>query len=104
MLAYSSAMLESARPFRYDLVHEVNVRNGKAMSRSAGSENTRMDDVMEAARRELVEHLARRTATDGRHKTAIPELNLYRFSEPDGPEYFLQEPSVYVVVQGRKQV
>jgi AraC-like DNA-binding protein len=53
---------------------------------------------------ELVRLLERRTGSDGRHETAIPELRLYRFSQPTEPTYVLQEPAVYVVVQGRKQV
>jgi AraC-like DNA-binding protein len=59
---------------------------------------------VEALRAELVGLLARRTVWDGRHETAIPELKLYRFSHPTEPAYVLQEPAVYVVVQGRKQV
>ena len=42
--------------------------------------------------------------SDGRHETAIPQLKLYRYSHPTEPTYVLQEPAVYVVVQGRKQV
>jgi AraC-like DNA-binding protein len=59
---------------------------------------------MEALRSELVAVLERRTGSDGGHETAIPELKLYRFSQPTEPAHFLQEPAVYVVVQGRKQV
>jgi AraC-like DNA-binding protein len=58
----------------------------------------------EALRGELVGLLDRRTGSDGRHETAIPSLNLYRFSAPTEPAYVLQEPAVCVVVQGRKQV
>jgi AraC-like DNA-binding protein len=65
-----------------------------------GSECTRG----ETARIELVRLLERRTGTDGRHETSIPQLKLYRFSEPTEPAVVLQEPAVYVVVQGRKQV
>jgi len=53
---------------------------------------------------ELVRLLERRTGIDGRHETAIPELKLYRFSQPTEPAHVLQEPAVYVVVQGRKHV
>ncbi|HEX8360046.1 MAG TPA: AraC family transcriptional regulator [Longimicrobium sp.] len=53
---------------------------------------------------ELVERLGGRTGSDGRHETAIPSLTLYRFSHPTEPAPVLQEPAVYVVVQGRKQV
>ena len=55
-------------------------------------------------RAELVCLLERQTGSDGRHETAIPELRLYRFSQPTEPAHMLQEPAVYVVVQGRKQV
>ena len=58
----------------------------------------------EALRGELARLLERRTGSDGRHETAIPELKLYRFSNPTDPAPVLQEPAVYVVVQGRKQV
>jgi AraC-like DNA-binding protein len=53
---------------------------------------------------ELVDLLARLTGTDGGHETAIPELKLYRFSNPTEPAHVLQQPAVYVVVQGRKKV
>lgn len=53
---------------------------------------------------ELAELLGRLTDSDGGHQTAIPELTLWRFSNPTEPEPVLQEPAVYVVVQGRKQV
>lgn len=59
---------------------------------------------VEALRGELVDRLTRQTIADGRHDTVIPELRLYRYSHPTEPAYFLQEPAVYVVVQGRKQV
>ena len=58
----------------------------------------------EALRSELATLLARRTGVDGRHETAIPQLKLYRFSHPTEPAPVLQEPAVYVVVQGRKRV
>jgi len=59
---------------------------------------------IDALRGELARLLARRTGSDGRHETAIPALKLYRFSHPTEPAPVLQEPAVYVVVQGRKQV
>jgi hypothetical protein len=59
---------------------------------------------VELLRAELAKLLERWTGTDGRHETAIHELKLYRFSQPSEPAYVLQEPAVYVVVQGRKQV
>jgi AraC-like DNA-binding protein len=63
-------------------------------------EQTRIDELC----RELSALLDRRTVTDGGHETAIPELKLYRFSNPTEPAQALQQPAVYVVVQGRKQV
>jgi hypothetical protein len=59
---------------------------------------------LEASWGELVELLERRTTSDGRHETAIPQLRPYRFSHPTEPAAVLQEAAVYVVVQGRKQV
>jgi len=59
---------------------------------------------VEAPRGELARLIERRTGSDGRHETAIPELKLYRFSHPTEPAPFLQEATVYVVVQGRKHV
>jgi AraC-like DNA-binding protein len=53
---------------------------------------------------DLADLLERRTGTDGGHETAIRELKLYRFSNPTEPAHVLQQPAVYVVVQGRKKV
>ena len=59
---------------------------------------------IEALRRELVDRLKRRTGADGGHETVIPELKIWRYSQPTEPTHVLQESAVYVVVQGRKQV
>jgi AraC-like DNA-binding protein len=53
---------------------------------------------------ELARLLERRTGSDGGHETAIPALTLWRFSRPTEPLPGLQQPAVYVVVQGRKQL
>src|SRR5690349_4155302 len=53
---------------------------------------------------DLAALLERRTGTDGSHDTAIPGLTFWRFSHPTEPAQVIQEPAVYVVVQGRKQV
>jgi len=63
-------------------------------------EESRIDELCS----ELAALLDRRTVTDGGHATAIRELTLYRFSNPTEPAHILQQPAVYVVVQGRKQV
>lgn len=65
---------------------------------------SQVDSVVEALQSELATLLGRRTGSEGRHDTAIPQLKLYRFSHPTEPAHFLQEPAVYVVVQGRKHV
>jgi AraC-like DNA-binding protein len=71
-----------------------------ARSSAVPPEGARRDDLLG----ELVLLLDRRTVTDGRTETAVPALNLYRFSHPTEPAYVLQEPAVYIVVQGRKEV
>ena len=58
----------------------------------------------ETLRAELAARLERQTGSDGRHETSIPALKLYRISQPTKPAPILQEPAVYVVVQGRKRV
>ena len=63
-------------------------------------EKTRVDDLCA----ELAALLSRRTVTDGGHETAIPELTLYRFSNPTPPAEVMQMPAIYIVVQGRKEV
>jgi AraC-like DNA-binding protein len=53
---------------------------------------------------ELAGLLERRTGAEGGHATALSELTLWRFANPTEPAHVLQQPAVYVVVQGRKQV
>lgn len=53
---------------------------------------------------ELARLLERRTGSDGGHETAIPELALWRFSQPTELTPNIQQPAIYVVVQGRKHV
>ena len=53
---------------------------------------------------ELAAVLRRKAVTDGEHETAIRELKFYRFSNPTEQAQVLQQPAVYVVVQGRKEV
>lgn len=75
---------------------------------SGGSGPTEGPDAeaihLEALRGALAGILERRTDADGGHQTEIPALKLWRFSRPTEPAPVLQEPAVYVVVQGRKQV
>jgi AraC-like DNA-binding protein len=53
---------------------------------------------------ELADLIERQTGSDGRHETAIAELTFWRFSNPTEPTPFIQQPAVYIVVQGRKQI
>jgi AraC-like DNA-binding protein len=59
---------------------------------------------VESMCRALARMLEHRTGSDGGHSTAIPELTFWRFSHPTPSAPVLQQPAVYVVVQGRKQV
>src|SRR5687768_10669172 len=60
--------------------------------------------AIEATRGQLVRLLEQRISADGLHDTQIPQLKLYRFSNPTEPLEVLAEAAVYVVVQGRKQL
>ena len=84
-------------------------RAGPAAPPHSGASNVTAPDAPDATRRaalcaELAELISRWTGTDGGHETAIPELAFWRFSHPTEPAPVLQQPAVYVVVQGRKQV
>ena len=68
-----------------------------------------MRKAQDAARRaalcaELATLLEQHTGSDGGHETAIPQLTLWRFANPTEPAHVLQQPAVYVVVQGRKHI
>ena len=108
-LAYSATPLEevSVNVYRLGSWFTQQSRAGTTVSsgrpRSAAQRGPEAQRV-EALRGELARLLGRRTGSDGRHETAIPELKLYRFSHPTDPAPVLQQPAVYVVVQGRKQV
>jgi AraC-like DNA-binding protein len=71
---------------------------------AADAEPDAEDARLEAPRDELVGRLERLAGSDGMTGTAIPALKLWRFSHPTEPVPVLQEPAVYVVAQGRKQV
>src|SRR4029077_4097494 len=59
---------------------------------------------VETLRRELVDRLARPAPDAGGRATVTPEIMLYCYSRSSESAVILQEPAVYVVVQGRKQV
>jgi AraC-like DNA-binding protein len=77
-------------------------RSRRAESRVAGDAN--QTSPAEAPCADLARLIGRWTRTDGGHPTAVAELTFWRFSNPTEPAQVLQEPAVYVVVQGRKQV
>lgn len=54
--------------------------------------------------RELADLIAQHTATDGVHATSIPRLSLIRMSQPTEPLHAVHQPSLCIVVQGKKQV
>ena len=53
---------------------------------------------------ELATLIDRMTSRDGRQDTALPALTFWRFSNPTQPAQVVQQPAVYIVVQGRKQI
>lgn len=54
---------------------------------------------------ELVELIEKHTGgVDGAHETSIPRVKLFRFSTPTEPLHALHEPSICLVVQGKKRV
>src|SRR4249919_822549 len=78
-------------------------RPGSRGSRSTTPQNHQETCISDLCG-ELAQVLDRRTVTDGGHDTAIPQLKLYRFSNPTESAQMLQQPAVYVVAQGRKEV
>jgi AraC-like DNA-binding protein len=81
----------------------------RTLRREPHTASTAVHEVPFAERRvrlctELASLLERRTGSDGRHETAIPSLTLWRFSHPTELTPGIQQPAVYVVVQGRKHV
>jgi AraC-like DNA-binding protein len=59
---------------------------------------------VEALCGELAALIERMTVADGRQDTALPALTFWRFSNPTTPAHVIQQPAVYIVVQGRKQI
>ena len=88
------------RPMSVQSSREKTITRGARSRADKAHEETRIKDLCS----ELAAVLNRRTVTDGGHETAIPELKFYRFSNPTEPTPVLQQPAVYVVVQGRKEV
>jgi AraC-like DNA-binding protein len=54
---------------------------------------------------EIIELIEKYTGgVDGAHEAAIPRVKLFRFSTPTEPLHALHEPSICLVVQGKKRV
>ena len=85
---------------------ETSIRAARASRSSDGGATAGASETenVEALCASLATLLERRTGTDGGHETAIPALTLWRFSNPTESAQVIQQPAVYVVVQGRKQV
>jgi len=62
------------------------------------------DDMRETARARLAAHLLRRLPGPGDHHSLVPGLSLYRRDGFCPPVSTLYEPSLSLVVQGRKRV
>ena len=58
---------------------------------------------LEAQQAELADRVARNVARDGAHPSGIPGMDMIRFSSPSQQTPTVYEPSLCVVVQGRKQ-
>jgi AraC-like DNA-binding protein len=67
---------------------------------SAQPDNSPGQDLL---RLELVDRLKRAAPGDGAHETPIPGLAAIRASQPSSPLPSVYEPSLCIVVQGRKQ-
>jgi AraC-like DNA-binding protein len=57
---------------------------------------------LEAQRAELADRIARRTGRQGMHECALTGVGLLRFDSPSQPTPTVYEPSLCIVVQGRK--
>jgi AraC-like DNA-binding protein len=71
---------------------------------SPAAEEAKQASPTEVLCADLARLIGRWTRADGGHPTAIPELTFWRFSNPTEPAQVIQDPAIYVVVQGRKQV
>ncbi len=58
---------------------------------------------LDAQQAELADRVARKSTAEGMHDCAIPGLSLIRYSSPSQPLPTVYEPSLCIVVQGRKQ-
>src|SRR5215211_6343468 len=101
IVAYSSTPLETrpAGAYRPPMANEPALRRGSAVT--AASHSSRMESAVGETRdavrvaalcAELARLLGRWTGSDGGHETAIPQLTLWRFSNPTDPAPVMQEP------------
>jgi len=62
------------------------------------------DDPLEPERNLLATAIDALTPTDGEHKTAIPDLSLFRYSSDGAPDCAIHKASLVVAAQGAKRV
>lgn len=67
-------------------------------------DDTQKKDTLEAARRELMQRLHRRTEKSHCLETAIPGLTLARYDHTTARQSYLREPSLCLLVQGTKKL
>lgn len=58
----------------------------------------------DASRRELISRIGRHTPGDGEHRTALPNLTLFRWSTVANLECLVTRPSLIIAAQGSKRV
>src|ERR1700686_3853387 len=99
-LAYSSTPLEGrgAGRYRAGMANRSSAHRKRAATTFNGRQSCSAVSggevvLSEALRRELVKLLVRRTDSEGRNETAIPELKLYRYSQPVPSANILMEPA-----------
>jgi AraC-like DNA-binding protein len=58
----------------------------------------------DSSRRELISLLGRHTPADGEHRTPVPSLSLFRWSQPAMLECSVTRPSLIIAAQGSKRM
>lgn len=91
------------------LKHPTRAHNQAVLDRARNAMNNKVSRLVtpsggtDPQQAELADRVARNTPTDGMHDCAIPGVSLIRFGNPSQPVPAVYEPSLCIVVQGRKQ-
>ena len=111
VIAYSCTALEElpTRRYRASMANRSSTRRKRGTpkvnrGRSGSAQREKKVGLGAAKSLELANLLQRQTTTEGRNETPIPQLKLYRYSQPTESANVFMEPGVYVVAQGRKRV